>query len=150
MFQSTYTDRFCSYIYEVIDVVKVIDGDTVDVLIDLGFDIYTKQRIRLLGIDCEESRTRDPLEKRYGKLAKKKLRYWCNKHTRDTPLQIRCEHKDPRGKFGRVIAELWAQDVNINKWLVDNHFAIAYHGQSKQDIYNAHLNNREHVKIEFL
>ena len=146
MFISTYQDRFCKYIYQVKEVIKVVDGDTVNVIIDLGFDIFTKQRIRLMGIDCEESRTRDPVEKRYGKLAKKTLRSWCNRHNEDTPLQLRCEHKDSRGKFGRVIAELWIQDVNVNKWLVDNHFAVAYHGQSKEDIHHEHLKNRERVK----
>lgn len=144
-----YPERICAYRYHVKDVVKVVDGDTVDVMLDLGFDIYTTQRVRLLGIDCEESRTRDPVEKRYGKLAKRQLRHWCNKHD-ETPMEIRCESRDPRGKFGRVLAEIWIQDVNVNKWLVDHHFAVAYNGQSKEDIHNEHLRNRERLKVENL
>lgn len=137
------------YTYHVKDVVKVLDGDTVDVTVDLGFDIYTVQRVRLMGVDCEETRARDPVEKRYGKLAKKKLRHWCDKLS-ESPMEIHCENKDSRDKFGRVLAELWIQDVNVNKWMVDNHFAVAYNGQSKEDIRIEHLQNRERVKLEFL
>lgn len=147
MLHSSYPDSCCPYTYYVKEVIRIVDGDTVDVSIDLGFDIYTVQRVRLLGIDCEESRTRDTVEKQYGKLAKKKLRHWCSKH-KDTPIQLRCETRDPRGKFGRVLAEIWVQDVNVNKWMVDNHFAVAYNGQSKDDIRNEHLKNREFVKLE--
>lgn len=134
--------------YRIKEIVKVVDGDTVDVLIDLGFDVYTKQRVRLLGIDCEESRTSDPEEKLYGKLAKSKLKHWCKQHSDVNPMKLRCQEPS-RDKFGRVLGELWHNDQNINEWLVRNHFAVAYHGQSKDVIKAAHLENREKVKLEF-
>jgi micrococcal nuclease len=149
MFHSSYPDRFCTYTYHVKGITKVVDGDTVDVTLDLGFGVFTEQRVRLLGIDCEETRTRDPVEKRYGKLAKKQLRHWCYNKPSET-MQIRCETRDPKDKFGRALGELWIQDVNVNKWMVDNHFAVAYNGQSKEDLRGEHLENRERVKLEIL
>lgn len=140
----------CPYTYVIQDIVKVVDGDTLDVTIDLGFDIYTKQRVRLLGIDCEESRSSDIVEKQYGKLAKEKLKYWCTMHTHENPMVLRCEKRDPREKFGRVLAELWHNELNINEWLVSNHFAVSYNGQSKDDIRMEHMKNREYVKCDFI
>ena len=69
---STYTQEPCEFIYRVSSLEKVVDGDTIDVSIDLGFDVCTKQRVRLLGIDTPESRTRDLTEKKFGLLSKKK------------------------------------------------------------------------------
>ena len=68
-----YNQDVCNYKFKVLSVEKVIDGDTIDVIIDLGFDILTRQRVRLLGIDTPESRTSDKVEKIYGNLAKKEL-----------------------------------------------------------------------------
>ena len=68
---TTYDQKPCEFKYKIDSCSKVVDGDTVDVLIDLGFDVLIRQRVRLLGIDTEESRTRDLTEKVYGKHAKK-------------------------------------------------------------------------------
>ena len=89
---------------------KFIDGDTVDVDIDLGFDIILhNQRIRLYGIDTPESRTRDKEEKFYGKLAASFLKKQCKK---GTCIALRT-YLDKRGKFGRILGELIVRLVKI-------------------------------------
>ena len=124
-------------------VTRVVDGDTVDVDIDLGFGmIYKKQRVRMQGIDTPESRTRDLEEKKYGLAAKEFLVKW----TGAGELRIKT-HKDERGKFGRILGEIWTFDTNINDKMVYEHHAVAYHGQSKEDIQEAHIKNRALVKI---
>jgi micrococcal nuclease len=71
---STYVQEPCEFIYRVSSLEKVVDGDTIDVTINLGFDVCTKQRVRLLGIDTPESRTSNAEEKVFGLLSKKKLK----------------------------------------------------------------------------
>ena len=70
---STYAQEPCEFVYRVSSLEKVVDGDTIDVVLDLGFDVCTKQRVRLLGIDTPDSRTRDLDEKKFGILSKKNL-----------------------------------------------------------------------------
>ena len=123
------------------EIVKIIDGDTVDVDIDLGFGVWMKkERIRLYGIDTPESRTRDLEEKKYGLAAKEFLTKWLN--AGNITLKT---HKDAEGKFGRILGELWYSDININQKMIDEHHAVAYHGQSKDKIEEQHLANREKV-----
>lgn len=123
---------------------RVVDGDTVDVDIDLGFDVVlTNQRIRLYGMDTPESRTRDPIEKVFGKMAKEFL---------EEKLGETCTLRskvDKRGKFGRILGEFVVYDHNedremtVNEIMIRDNLAVPYHGQSKQDIEEAHLKNRE-------
>ena len=124
--------------------VRVVDGDTVDVDIDLGFGVWMrKQRIRMYGIDTPESRTSDKVEKVYGKAATEFLTKWTN--AGELTLKT---FKDGKGKFGRILGELWyGGEHNINQLLVDNHHAVRYHGQSKEDIAEEHLANREKVEL---
>ena len=124
--------------------VKVVDGDTVDVDIDLGFGVWMRdQRIRLYGIDTPESRTSDDQEKVYGLAAKDFVVKWTN--AGDLSLRT---FKDDRGKFGRILGEIWyGGEHNVNQLLIDNHHAVRYHGQSKDDIAEEHLKNRELVKL---
>jgi micrococcal nuclease len=129
---------------------RIIDGDTIDVCIDLGFNVLTRKRCRLLGIDTPESRTSDKEEKKYGLLSKKKLKEWCLKTIEsekdDINLELRCLKKNTSDKYGRVLAEVWViekeKETNINKWLCENSYAVPYLGQNKNDIKEAHLNNR--------
>ena len=122
---------------------RVVDGDTVDVDIDLGFGVWLrKQRIRLYGIDTPESRTSDKVEKVYGNAAKDFLIKW----TGAGELRIKT-HKDAKGKFGRILGELWTFDTNINQTLVDNHHAVRYHGQSKEEIAEEHIANRAKLNL---
>ena len=124
---------------------KVVDGDTIDVDIDLGFGVWMrKQRIRLYGIDTPESRTRDLEEKKYGLAAKMFLTKWTN--SGDLTLKT---FKDGKGKFGRILGEIWyGVEHNINQLLVDNHHAVRYHGQSKEEIKEEHLANREKLHLD--
>ena len=128
------------YTYK-ISVLKVVDGDTVDVDIDLGFGVWLKkQRVRLYGIDTPESRTRDLVEKRFGNMAKAYLK---DRLSGGAVLGTRL---DKKGKFGRILGEFFVLDgeekSNINQELITNHHAVAYHGQSKEEIEEAHLVNR--------
>ena len=126
--------------------IKVIDGDTIDVDIDLGFGVWLRnQRVRLFGIDTPESRTRDLEEKKYGLAAKDFLVKW----TGAGELKIKT-HKDERGKFGRILGEIWTFDTNINDKMVYEHHAVPYHGQSKEEIEQQHLENRKHVDLASL
>lgn len=153
---STYVQEPCEFIYRVSSLEKVVDGDTIDVTIDLGFDVCTKQRVRLLGIDTPESRTRDLEEKKFGLLSKKKLKEWCLKAVEsekdDIEIQLRCPEADSRGKFGRILAEVWVSEdgnwTNVNRWMCENGYAVPYTGQNKADVESLHMANREKVAHE--
>ena len=110
---------------------------------DLGFGVLLRnQRVRLYGIDTPESRTRDLEEKKYGLAAKEFLTKW----TGAGELTIKT-HKDERGKFGRILGEIWAFKTNVNDKMVYEHHAVPYHGQSKEEIEEQHLANRKKVKL---
>ena len=94
---TTYNQKPCEFKYKIDSCSKVVDGDTVDVLIDLGFDVLIRQRVRLLGIDTEESRTRDLTEKVYGKHAKKQILKWVTKAVSNpirTIVKLNCDAKN--------------------------------------------------------
>ncbi len=110
--------------------VKIIDGDTIDVDLDLGFSVVLKkQRIRLHGINTPESRTRDLEEKRAGLAAKARLRELlegANLLVVKTAID-----KKARGKYGRILGTVFADDTNVNSLLVDEGYAIVYDGGTK-------------------
>ena len=127
--------------------VKIVDGDTVDVDIDLGFGIIlANQRIRMFGIDTPESRTRDKIEKKYGLLAKNYVKKFLPVKSYQTLVT---EKDDARGKFGRILGKFRVYDgltdseVFLHKIMIRDHIGVAYFGQSKDDIENRHLKNRE-------
>ena len=122
---------------------KVVDGDTMDVILDLGFDILYSCRVRLAGIDTPESRTRDLDEKARGKLSKAFLQE-CIKGRK---VVLKTKLKDSRGKFGRVIAEVWAELEegslrNINDLMIKERHAVKYNAENKALVYDAHMANR--------
>jgi micrococcal nuclease len=124
------------------NVVRVVDGDTVDVDIDLGFGIWIRnERVRLYGIDTPESRTRDLREKFYGKYAGS---YLAEKLGESCILRTK---KDRAGKFGRVLGEFVVYDEysdswkSVNEMMVRDFIAVPYHGQSKDEIAQMHLEN---------
>jgi micrococcal nuclease len=117
---------------------RVVDGDTVDVVIDLGFDIHFATRVRLYGMDTPESRTRNKDEKVRGLMSKDFLKEWMEKD--DVIIRTR---KDKKGKFGRVLGEMLVRGENVNKLMVKECYAVEYYGQSKDDIEKQHMLNRE-------
>ena len=117
----------------------VVDGDTVDCILDLGFSILHKCRVRLFGIDTPESRTRDKDEKVRGKLAAKFLKDAIDNGKK---VILRTKLKDSKGKYGRVLGEIIVDDININVTMIENYLAVAYHGQNKDDVEAEHLVNR--------
>ena len=130
------------YRYKV-DIVKVIDGDTVDVDIDLGFGmVYKKQRVRLKGIDTPESRTRNLEEKKFGLAAKAYLKEQLTGEDAYTHIELVSHDK---GKFGRILGELFVggSSCSINQLMIDKHHAVPYDGQSKEQIAENHLKNRQ-------
>ena len=136
------------YRYKV-EVTRVVDGDTVDVDIDLGFGMtYKKQRVRLMGIDTPESRTRDLEEKFYGKQSKKFL-----SSVLKSKVVTLLSHD--KGKFGRIIGELFVEgdDMSVNQLMIRENHAVPYFGQSKDDTVQGHLWNRAALKekgIEYI
>jgi len=127
---------------------RVVDGDTVDVDIDLGFGVWMhKERIRLHGIDTPESRTRDLEEKKYGLLAKEQIESFMPVGSMQTLVTV----KDKVGKFGRILGKFLIHDkktdaqMTINDWMIREHHAVAYHGQNKETIAEEHLRNRKEV-----
>ena len=119
---------------------RVVDGDTIDVILDLGFDIMFKSRVRLYGIDTPESRTRDKDEKVRGKMAGSFLKDAVKNGTK---VVIQTKLKDSRGKYGRVLGNVIVDGLNINETMVKNYLAVAYFGQSKDDVEAEHLVNRQ-------
>jgi micrococcal nuclease len=125
-------------------VTRVVDGDTVDAQIGLGFGVWIHRRVRLRGIDCPECRTSDPDEKVYGFLAKQAL---IDKLVEtDFHVKVKCPPKND--KYGRVLGELWqSETVNVNQWLVDQYHAVKYHpSENKESLKDKHLFNR--TKLE--
>ena len=106
---------------------RVVDGGTVDITLALGFDILYNNRIRLLGIDTPESRTRDLEEKKLGLAAKERVRELCPVGSTVTVKTT----KDGRGKFGRILGEIYVGDVNVNKLLIEEGHAVEYFGGKK-------------------
>tara|TARA_R110002020_G_scaffold101896_1_gene239614 strand:- start:379 stop:789 length:411 start_codon:yes stop_codon:yes gene_type:complete len=113
------------------NLLKIVDGDTIDVDLDLGFSVVLKkQRIRLYGINTPESRTRDLEEKRYGLAAKARLRELLEEA--DQIIVKTAIDKKARGKYGRILGTIWADDLNVNELLVEEGHAIPYFGGKKQ------------------
>ena len=122
---------------------RVVDGDTVDVVLNLGFDILYDCRVRLGGIDTPESRTRDLDEKARGKLAKAFLQE-CIKEKK---VVLKTRLKDSRGKFGRIIADVWVEFEkgsmkNVNELMIKECHAVKYNAENKALVKEAHLVNR--------
>lgn len=127
-------------------IIKVIDGDTVDVDIDLGFGVWLRdERVRMAGIDTPESRTRDKEEKVYGLLSKSVV----EKHLPKSSMQILKttsdkDGQDMKGKFGRILGDFLIEDEkSLCQYMVESSYAVKYHGQAKEDVQLEHLKNRQ-------
>ena len=142
-----------------VSITKIVDGDTVDVDIDLGFStVLKKQRVRLMGIDTPESRTRDKVEKLFGKASKKHLTHLLSEG--DITLV-----SHDKGKFGRILGELfvshvesdedWMDEseghqtfestsrVSVNQQMILDHHAVEYTGENKDTTEQRHLEHRK-------
>ena len=128
--------------YRVKKVTKVVDGDTIDVTLDMGFDILYQQRVRLFGIDTPESRTRDKEEKKYGLLSKYFLK---DALSNGKKITIKTYKGDETGKFGRILGDVWIDGKSINQTMCDKGYAVAYYGQNKNLVEEAHLKNRKRL-----
>ena len=134
--------------------VKVVDGDTVDVDIDLGFGIWMKdERVRIMGIDTPESRTRDKIEKLFGKAASARVKELLEEDI-ILKTQIARDGEDMKGKYGRILGDFMVERFEDGKQemltdvLVQEGHAVAYFGGSKEEITMKHLANREKLLRE--
>ena len=136
-----------------INVVRIVDGDTVDVDIDLGFGVWLKkQRVRLYGIDTPESRTRDKVEKKFGLASKARLKELIGgKSGPILKTQINKKGEDMRGKFGRILGDFVTDSGRlVTDILVEEGHAVAYFGGSKEEIQDKHMANRKKLIREGL
>ena len=128
-------NRKSCYNFRVVEINKVLDGDTIDVTIDLGFDLFKKERVRVAGVDTPEKRTRDLEEKALGIDAtnwlKEKLE---GALAGDDDLVIRTELVGGVGKYGRLLGWLYLGDaaVSLNEEMIEEGYAWAYDGGTKQ------------------
>ena len=127
--------RKSCYNFRVVSIDKVLDGDTIDVTIDLGFDLYKKERVRVAGVDTPEKRTRDLEEKALGLDAT----YWLKKKLEDTisgddELTIRTELVGGMGKYGRLLGWLYIGEdtVSLNEQMITEGYAWEYDGGTKK------------------
>ena len=127
--------RKSCYNFRVTEINRVVDGDTIDVTIDLGFELYKKERVRVAGVDTPEKRTRNLEEKELGIHATN----WLKKQLEDTiagdeELIIRTELKGGVGKYGRLLGWLYIGDnnISINEQMIAEGYAWSYDGGTKQ------------------
>ena len=126
--------RKSCYNFRVVKIDKVLDGDTIDVTIDLGFDLYKKERVRVAGVDTPEKRTRNLEEKALGIDATN----WLKKELKDVldgddELIVRTELHGGVGKYGRLLGWLYVGDdeVSLNEQMITQGYAHAYDGGTK-------------------
>ncbi len=128
-------------------IIKIVDGDTVDVDLDLGFGVWLRdERVRIMGIDTPESRTSDPIEKIFGMAAKERLSSLLGE---DAILlsQVKASNgENMKGKFGRILGDFRTMngDVVTSKLMGEGH-AVAYTGGDKAKIQQKHLENRQRL-----
>jgi len=128
--------RKSCYNFRVTEINRVLDGDTIDVTIDLGFDLFKKERVRIAGVDTPEKRTRDLEEKALGIDATN----WLKKKLEDTiagdgdELSIRTELVGGMGKYGRLLGWLYINEdtISLNEQMIDEGYAWEYDGGTKQ------------------
>tara|TARA_Y100000289_G_C3887423_1_gene132056 strand:+ start:35 stop:451 length:417 start_codon:yes stop_codon:yes gene_type:complete len=120
------------------DITRVVDGDTCDVTLHLGFDILYKGRVRLTGIDTPESRTRDLEEKKFGLASKQYFKDWVAQQ--DYVLVESTE----KGKFGRILGRIYNSDMSecYNDKSIEDHHAVPYNGENKELVEQQHMDNR--------
>ena len=127
--------RKSCYNFRVTKINKVLDGDTIDVTIDLGFDLYKKERVRIAGVDTPEKRTRNLEEKALGIDATNGLKDKLTETIKgEDELTIRTELKGGVGKYGRLLGWLYVgeDNVSLNEKMIEEGYAWSYDGGTKQ------------------
>ena len=132
-----------------VTVIKVVDGDTVDVDIDLGFGICLKdERVRIMGIDTPESRTSDAVEKLFGTAAKNRLYSLLEKDAKLITTEDK-NGEDMKGKFGRILGDFRTADGRlVTEIMIAEGHCVPYYGGSKDDTQAAHAINRQRLLEE--
>jgi micrococcal nuclease len=132
-----------------VNVTRVVDGDTVDVDIDLGFGVWLKdERVRIMGIDTPESRTRDKVEKKFGLAAKARLKSLLGKQA-ILKTQVNKDGEDMKGKFGRILGDFISEDGRmLTEVMIEEGHCVPYFGGSKDDVQAQHMRNRERLVAE--
>ena len=137
-----------------VTVLKVVDGDTVDVDINLGFGIVlTDERVRIMGIDTPESRTSDKVEDLFGEAAKARLKELMKNGGKLITTEDK-HGEDMKGKFGRVLGDFEVYDATNDRWtkvtdiLISEGHAVAYFGGSKEEVQMKHMANRQKLLRE--
>jgi micrococcal nuclease len=133
------------YEYKV-NILKVVDGDTVDVDIDLGFGCWLRnERVRIVGIDTPESRTSDRIEKVFGEAAKQRLTSLLSSEA-TLISQISKMGENMKGKFGRILGDFKTiNDQIVSTTLMEEGHAVAYNGGDKEAVQAQHLKNRQRL-----
>ena len=131
-------------------VLRIVDGDTVDIDIDLGFGIWMhRERVRIMGIDTPESRTRDKVEKAFGLASKARLKEMLPIGSiQHLKTEIDKSGEDKKGKFGRILGDFLIDDRRVTEILVEEGYAVAYFGGSKEEVEMKHMANREKLLRE--
>ena len=130
---------------------RVVDGDTVDVDIDLGFGVWLHdERVRIMGIDTPESRTRDLVEKAFGLASKARLKELIPEGTVQTlKTEVDKDGEDAKGKFGRILGDFLSEGGRrVTEILIEEGHAVDYYGGSKEEIQAQHMKNRERLIAE--
>ena len=126
-----------------VNILKVVDGDTVDVDIDLGFGVWLRnERVRIMGIDTPESRTSDKVEKVFGTAAKNRLKELLHEGGKLITTENK-DGEDMKGKFGRILGDFRAPDGRlVTDIMIEEGHCVAYFGGSKEEIQTKHMANR--------
>jgi len=138
--------------YDVV-LLKCVDGDTVDVDIDLGFGVWLKdERVRIMGIDTPESRTSDKVEKVFGLAAKNRLKELLEEGGKLITTENK-DGEDMKGKFGRILGDFWVERYEgkrerVTDIMIEEGHCVAYFGGSKDEIQMKHMANREKLLRE--
>ena len=130
------------YIYRIKEIYKVIDGDTIDASIDLGFGIYLTRKIRLAGIDTPESRTTNVKEKIMGLESKD----WLKHRVENAQcILIKTELPDSTEKYGRIIGHLYinGEETSLSTQMIDAGYALLYDGGTKNKNFDVLLERRK-------
>lgn len=140
--------RIISNEYDV-NVIKVVDGDTVDVDIHLGFGvILADERVRIVGIDTPESRTRDKVEDLFGEAAKARLKELMDEGAKLMTTEDK-HGEDMKGKFGRILGDFrLPSGEKVTDVLIEEGHAVPYHGGSKDELVGKHMMNRQKLLKE--